>query len=732
MTREKHKLSGYFLMLEEKSNKYNNYAVCQECVRGLDREEAMKQRFTNTKRACAKHLENCPYWAERHSSEETQAIIQKAMDTSTPSQGSSNLNNFFYKSSRANSISSISDISFRSFGPLDNYMYHELKPEQIETFECLLLDVTVACGFAFHWVDNPAVKELFKWLNPMLELPDRKQLSGRILKKASNNLKDIVLNDAINDDLGIMLAFDGWKNVSRQNLLGSVLFTSECNMIIWKVEDISGKRCTSDIIIDETKKSFDELEKKNIKINGLITDSASENVAARKRLRLQYRDKIFLPCFAHQMNLCIGDIFKESSSLSDAAEGAISLITFFSRSKVWLGRLQNEQAAIYKVHIALVTSATTRWNSYYYCFASLLKTKGALRISIKKIETFLISYCATLNKLQRQNSRLHEVLHGFGNVVMTLKTFEDQELATTLLSKIERRWRDWEQPFLLLSFLLHPFYRDTKFNPALNLSFPHLAKWVLYYYCAWFKEEPTVLLAELEEYRSKKYPYTDSISKQFKNNILDYWNFTKGYSKELYRVAQRIFSITVSTASLERLFSTMGWYHSKRRNRLKAEKVLSLAQIRASMQRQQQLYELDYHAKQYQTTITRTSDNIEFARLENDDEIFILSNNEGSDTDSETNEYDNESINNIYTQPLASANEWRKTVMDWIEMIENELQDQDNELASITDTYDISIENIEQIQHPAIDPQAKWELKNIFIENLELPGYLEDFIIGKA
>ena len=91
---------------------------------------------------------------------------------------------------------------------------------------------------------------------------------------------------------------------------------------------------------------------------------------------------------------------------------------------------------------------------------------------------------------------------------------------------------------MLLAFLLHPFYYDTKFNPALNLSFPHLAKWILYYYCAWFKEESTVLLAELEEYRSKKYSYTDSISKQFKNNILGYWNFTKGYSKELYRVAQ--------------------------------------------------------------------------------------------------------------------------------------------------------------------------------------------------
>ncbi len=88
----------------------------------------------------------------------------------------------------------------------------------------------------------------------------------------------------------------------------------------------------------------------------------------------------------------------------------------------------------------------------------------------------------------------------------------------------------------------------------------------LYYYCVWFHEEPTVLLSELEDYRSKKYPYIESISKQFKNNILGYWDFTKSYSKELYKVIQQIFSITVSTASLEWLFSIMGWYHSKRRN----------------------------------------------------------------------------------------------------------------------------------------------------------------------
>src|SRR6266542_2499010 len=149
------------------------------------------------------------------------------------------------------------------------------------------------------------------------------------------------------------------------------------------------------------------------------------------------------------------------------------------------------------------------------------------------------------------------------------------------------------------------------------------------------------------------------------------------------------------------------------------------------MQRKQQLCELDYHAKQYQKIITNISDNTEFAGSENDDEIFILSDGENSDTDSEIDKNHNESINNIYTHPLTSINEWRKMVTHWIEMIENEPQEQNIEIAD-SDTYDISVDNIEQLQHPAIDLQAKWELKDIFVENLELSGYIKDFIIGKV
>jgi len=73
------------------------------------------------------------------------------------------------------------------------------------------------------------------------------------------------------------------------------------------------------------------------------------------------------------MNLCVGDIFKESNSLTKVGEQAVAIASFFSCAKVWIGKLREEQAAIYKnKYYTLIVPNDTRWNSQYYCFASLL------------------------------------------------------------------------------------------------------------------------------------------------------------------------------------------------------------------------------------------------------------------------------------------------------------------------------------------------------------------------
>jgi hypothetical protein len=73
----------------------------------------------------------------------------------------------------------------------------------------------------------------------------------------------------------------------------------------------------------------------------------------------------------------------------------------------------------------------------------------------------------------------------------------------------------------------------------------------------------------LEDFAKGKDPYDPDTAEQFNDNPLKYWSYMSGgANKELHKVAKRVFSITVTTAAVECLFSNMGHLHSDRRNRL--------------------------------------------------------------------------------------------------------------------------------------------------------------------
>ncbi|EXX53229.1 hypothetical protein RirG_245900 [Rhizophagus irregularis DAOM 197198w] len=197
--------------------------------------------------------------------------------------------------------------------------------------------------------------------------------------------------------------------------------------------------------------------------------------------------------------------------------------------------------------------------------------------------------------------------------------------------------------------------------------------------------------------------------------------YVRGYSKELYRVAKRIFSIAVTTASLERLFSTMGWLHSKRRNRLAHEKVLGMTQLRASMQQKLKQKKIDEDALKFRSTGVALPVN------ENEDpnasDGLNVSDDESSSEFIETDA-------NVQTE-----SNWRSVVSRWINMLEdesNEEYDNDNESDSNVDDeeLEINVTNISNLPHPARDQNSKWKLQDIFIESLGEPNYLSAFILG--
>ncbi|GBC01502.1 hypothetical protein RclHR1_04200020 [Rhizophagus clarus] len=192
---------------------------------------------------------------------------------------------------------------------------------------------------------------------------------------------------------------------------------------------------------------------------------------------------------------------------------------------------------IYRKYIQLAVPGNTRWNSYYNCYRSLNTTKNALRsLATKfepststtkrrpedpltiphseiyniimnehfwelliKLEQLLLFYCAILNILQTDKAQLFEVLHG---------------------------WELWEQPLLILSWLLHPAYRSNYFTlPSRSqISYLHMGKWLVYYYKAWTENDPVSILKEFDDFsQGIKYPFDDASITQFENNIHNYW-----------------------------------------------------------------------------------------------------------------------------------------------------------------------------------------------------------------
>ncbi|PKB94981.1 hypothetical protein RhiirA5_386324 [Rhizophagus irregularis] len=274
-------------------------------------------------------------------------------------------------------------------------------------------------------------------------------------------------------------------------------------------------------------------------------------------------------------------------------------------------------------YIQPAVAGDTRWNSYFNCCKSLNATKNALQSLatkfepsasttrrkptdlltipreiyniimngrfwelLTKLEQLLIPYCAILNILQTDKARLFEVLHGFAYLYQFWQKYPDNNMANGILIRLQKKWELWEQPLLILSWLLHPAYKSNYFTLPISsqISYLHMGKWLVYYYKAWTGNDPVSILKEFDDFsQGTKYPFDDAFVAQFENDIHKYWCWVRSAYPEIGTVAARIFGICVNAASVERLWSSMGFFHTKTRNRLKFSRVLNMAKLRADI-----------------------------------------------------------------------------------------------------------------------------------------------------
>ncbi|GES87763.1 ribonuclease H-like domain-containing protein [Rhizophagus clarus] len=588
-----HRLTKYIKVLG-KQNSCNTYAACIACFEKLEGNELSRNTFTNKKLQVKNHLKNCPHFREKIGNQEELDDIINLTDNEMEEkiyQKRQKVDNEFgkndekvlkylkslqynfkipkfksieetgsVKSFRSFASSTSSTRNFNSKNTIKNNLIRTPTKSEIPKFERLLLRMSVANGFSFQWIDHPATLELFEFLNPHLILPNRKALSNRILTRESENVNILRNDKLINDKVGVVLAFDGWKNILNQHIFGSLFISSSGEILIWDASDISSERKRLIEIIP--------------KITGLIQETK----------RLEYAEIVFLPCFAHQCQLAIGDIFKESPILKTASSKAIKIASYFknANNSYFIGKLRDIQNELYDKYYSTVIPGETRWNSHYFCFKSLIRSKQALRNlaicyerpqigsgdelylnselcqilldndwweKIELLQDILLPYCGVLNKLQCDKARLYEVLHALGYFCQFWKQFPDSDLGNQMIDRLEKHWR----------------------------------RYLTYYYKAWFKKCPLRLLLEFEDFRQKVEPFNNKTFEQFGEDAFKFWGYVEGDYKELAAVALKIFGMCVNAASVERMWSSMGFLHTVRHNRLKNEKILAMSQLRASI-----------------------------------------------------------------------------------------------------------------------------------------------------
>ncbi|KDN35540.1 hypothetical protein RSAG8_11497, partial [Rhizoctonia solani AG-8 WAC10335] len=157
-----------------------------------------------------------------------------------------------------------------------------------------------------------------------------------------------------------------------------------------KVHDISGLPKTAENHLRTVKNDIDHAEREyNIKIIAWVSDAGGDSRAMRVRLHRERPHILVFDCWAHQVNLIVGDVLKLNSELVKTGEQAIEIIRWMLHHSRLLALLHHEQLRLTGTTHAFNIPCITRWTAHFLSFTSLLSSQQPLQLLlVSKPEAF--------------------------------------------------------------------------------------------------------------------------------------------------------------------------------------------------------------------------------------------------------------------------------------------------------------------------------------------------------
>jgi hypothetical protein len=122
------------------------------------------------------------------------------------------------------------------------------------------------------------------------------------------------------------------------------------------------------------------------------SDDGGDARKMRRLLLVQMPWLIIILCWAHQINLVVGDYLSLKLPFQDCVPKALNVIKWMNNHSRALGLFRQEQLCTYQKILALILPVITRWTAHYLSLRRLLTVEKALKAAwIKHGDTMIAS-----------------------------------------------------------------------------------------------------------------------------------------------------------------------------------------------------------------------------------------------------------------------------------------------------------------------------------------------------
>ncbi|KAF5387115.1 hypothetical protein D9615_001638 [Tricholomella constricta] len=531
-------------------------------------------------------------------------------------------------------------------------------PGTQDEFEVDVCNVFVACGIAWNAANNPTMHAFTKkWVHPDVLMPDRQVLSGRVLdgevEKIEGAVRDVMMGKFVTGQC------DGWKNVAKTPVITTVMtagnevstpsdLTSTTLTVIQpyliRTHDMTGEPKTGDRLLQLVLDDIEYMvEKFGVHVIAWCTDDGPDGKKMRRLLRRHFPWIMVLVCWAHQINLIVGDFLTLKYDLLIVIAQCLEVIKWFNNHGAALALLDQEMKITYEGKSwVLVLPVITRWTAHYLSTTRLLKVKNAVTScvhrheeklivagertqevqdraqeiiaivrdvgfwrSLAKVQAILEPLAIAANITQASHTRLDHVLLTLGNLYRIYSTSTiDADIAYQIQNSLEKQWEKADQDIFILSVFFNPYIRSRIFQPAV-LSESKLYNIVESVFKRFYGRNGDVaLLQAFHDYVRERGDFSwqemnlERMKELFEQeesplDVAYIWSFIDSQPPNdppagrnaLVKLAIHILTPVANSAGCERSFSLFGAVHTKYRNKLKAKQVHKIGVVKMDIHR---------------------------------------------------------------------------------------------------------------------------------------------------